>query len=128
MSKRSDASPKNEESAWLRLAFILLFAVIFNIAEAVLWVVVVVQFLARVFAGRPLPQLTEFGHSLAAFIQRVIQFLTFGTDDMPWPFAAWPGRENAGQPTGTQGHRRRRTAVDRRSDASGAAPGERTAD
>ena len=112
MSERSDAaSAPKEESIWLRLVFILLFVVIFNLAEAVLWAMVVVQFLVRVVTGRPLPQLTEFGGRLAAFLQQVIRFLTFGTDGMPWPFAPWPDGADRAAPEPTRGRRRRRTAV-----------------
>ena len=110
MSERPDAAslPK-EESIWLRLVFILLFVVVFNLAEAVLWVTVVVQFLARVVSGRPLPQLTAFGGRLAAFLQQVIRFLTFGADDMPWPFAPWP--DGADQKVPAERVRRRRRAT-----------------
>ncbi|MDA1133182.1 MAG: DUF4389 domain-containing protein [Proteobacteria bacterium] len=96
-----------DESTWLRLVFLVLFAIIFNIAEVVLWLTVVVQFLAKAFGGKPIPQITKFGQNLATFLYDVVRFLTFRVDDMPWPFAPWP--DGSPGETPDDGRRRRRT-------------------
>lgn len=101
-------SPIKDESTWLRLVFIVLFAIMFNIAEFILWITVLVQFLAKVFTGKPLPQITVFGQNLATFLYEVSRFLTFRIDDMPWPFAPWP--DGTPGESSDSGRRRRRTA------------------
>jgi hypothetical protein len=81
---------ERDESIWLRLVFMILFAIAFNVAEFVLFVVACVQFLVKAFSGRVLATGTEFGQNLATYVYEIIRFLTFRTNDMPWPFAPWP--------------------------------------
>ena len=82
--------PIKDESAWLRLVFIVLFVVAFNIAGLVLLIAVLVQFISKAFTGKPLPSVAIFGQKLATFLYEVIRFLSFETGEMPWPFAPWP--------------------------------------
>ncbi len=81
---------ERDESIWLRLVFMILFAIAFNVAEFVLFVVACIQFLVKAFSGRVLAAGTEFGQNLATYIYEIIRFLTFRSNDMPWPFAPWP--------------------------------------
>lgn len=80
----------SQDSIWLRLVFMILFAIAFNIAEFVLAVVAVVQFTVKAVSGRVLTQGTVLGQNLATYLYEVVRFLTFRTDEMPWPFAPWP--------------------------------------
>ena len=83
-------APSNEESIWLRLVFMILFAIVFNIAEFVLAVTAVVQFACKAITGKVLTQGIVFGQNLATYVYEIMLFLTFRTDEMPWPFAPWP--------------------------------------
>ena len=89
MDKNTSGNLK-EESTWLRFVFIILFAILFNLAELVLTAVVVVQFLSTLVRGKPVSQITVFGQNLSTFLYEMLLFLTFKTDDMPWPINAWP--------------------------------------
>jgi len=75
---------------WLRGVFILVFAVIFSVAEVLLCAVVVFQFLATLITGATNAQLRAFGLSLAAFIYQIVLFITFNADEKPFPFGPWP--------------------------------------
>lgn len=86
-----------------RLIFILLFAVIFNIAEIVLTVVVAVQFLSRLITGRSMVSLLTLGRHLAAYIGELIAYLTYNADVRPYPFAPWPTVPGAGPEPETPG-------------------------
>jgi len=77
-------------ATWLRGLFIILFAVIYGIAEVLLMAVVVFQFLATLFTGETNAQLRAFGLSLAAFIYQIVSFVTFNSDEKPFPFGPWP--------------------------------------
>lgn len=79
-----------EENTWIRLAFIILFAIAMQIAGFVLTVTVVLQFLTKLLTGRVNEYVAQFGQNLATFEYQVIRFLTFARDEMPWPFAPWP--------------------------------------
>ena len=102
MSYQSDdgASPASDvsrhvksRSTWVRLVFMLLFALIFYVAEIVLFAVAALQFLFMLFSGETNERLTRFGVNLARFIQQVAQFLTYNTEVMPFPFSDWPDEE-----------------------------------
>jgi len=79
---------------WLRLVYMLLFAVFLQVALAVMWVLVVIQFLFALITGNDNGNLRNFGHSLSRFIFQAIQFLTYNSEEKPFPFADWPEAEN----------------------------------
>lgn len=78
---------------WLRVVFMVLFALILQVAAAVMWVVVVLQFLFSLFAGETNANLRKFGHSLATFIYQTWQFLSYNTEEKPYPFQDWPSQD-----------------------------------
>lgn len=83
---------------WKRLIHILLFIVIFGIAEWVTYVIVLVQFLSSVFTGKSNDRLRELGQNIAVYAQQIISFLTYASDAVPYPFSPWPGNEIPTQP------------------------------
>jgi len=44
----------------------------------------------RLLSGRPNAELSRFGAALGAYARQVIEFLTFVTETVPYPFAPWP--------------------------------------
>jgi len=81
-----------DKGTWLRVIYMILFAVIFNVAELVTGVVVVIQFLFKLVTGKANAQLQNFGQNLATYFQQMVGFLTYHTEDMPYPFGDWPGQ------------------------------------
>ncbi len=71
----------------------ILFALLFSIAEIVAGVVVVVQFLFKLFSGRANEELQSFGHNLAVYFCQIIDFLTYHSNQRPWPLEPWPGAD-----------------------------------
>ncbi|MDA1133181.1 MAG: DUF4389 domain-containing protein [Proteobacteria bacterium] len=92
MDPHTAANNLKNEQLWRRLAYIVVFVIAFNVAELVLWAVVAVQFLSRLFSGRPIERASVFGQGLASYAYQIVCFLTFRTDQTPWPFAPWPDR------------------------------------
>ncbi len=88
----SDNVKENIKShaTWLRALFMLLFAFIFHLAEVVLAVVVVFQLLVVIFTGQPNARLLRFGQDLGTFIYQIVRFLTYNSEDQPFPFGDWP--------------------------------------
>jgi hypothetical protein len=78
------------QTIWLRGLYMLMFALCYSIAEFVLIAVVVAQFSLQLFTGNNNPRLLQLGQSLATYIYQVLQFLTFNSDYLPYPFAEWP--------------------------------------
>ncbi len=77
-------------TTWMRLVYMILFAVAFNVAEIVLGVVVIVQFLFQLFTGQSNERLRTLGQGLGAYIYEIIVFLSYHSDDKPFPFGHWP--------------------------------------
>ena len=95
MSEELKSNISNRES-WLRLLSMILFGVFVWAAGAVCTLVIVVQFLFKLFTGSPNERLAEFGDMLGAYIHQVVAYLTFRSDVRPYPFAAWPQASSRG--------------------------------
>ena len=61
----------------------VLFAVIFNIAEFVVLAVAVVQFFMRLATSRANIELQTLGPSLRRYMQQIVAFDTFATEQRP---------------------------------------------
>ena len=78
------------QGIWIRGLYMLLFALIYSIAEIVFTAVAIFQFLTALVTGRPNERLLNFGQSLSTYIYQTIRFFTFNSDEKPYPFAPWP--------------------------------------
>lgn len=81
---------KQHESVLLRVLWMVVFVVVWQVAVTVLAVVVLVQLAYRLFYGAPSLSLMSFGDSLSQYFAQIGRFGTFQTDQKPWPFADWP--------------------------------------
>lgn len=75
---------------WLRLIFMLLFSAVLQIASIVMWVLVILQFLFSLITGSDNTNLRKFGYSLSVYIFHIFKFLTYSSEEKPFPFADWP--------------------------------------
>jgi hypothetical protein len=96
----NDTKKKNltNPKTWLRLVYIILFAIAFNVAEVVIVAVVVAQFLFELITGRSNEQLRSLGRSLGGYANEIIAYLTYHSDDKPFPFGSWPEGAPAREP------------------------------
>jgi len=78
------------KQTWSRGLFIVLFAVIYSIAEIVLFTVVLFQFLSMLFTGETNDRLLKFGQSLSTYVYQILQFMTANSEEHPYPFNPWP--------------------------------------
>jgi hypothetical protein len=78
-------------NTWTRLLFMVICYVLVSLAGMVGSVVVVLGFLMVLFTGKVNEDLREVGQSLARYIYENIRYLTYNTDDRPFPFGnPWP--------------------------------------
>ena len=83
----------SERGTWVRLFYMAVFVVIFNVAELAIAVVAVVQFLLKLATGEVHERLRTLGGTLGTYVHQIIAFLTFHGEDMPYPFGEWPDAE-----------------------------------
>lgn len=72
---------------WLRGLFMLLFAVLYTIAEFVVTAVVLLQFLIVLVTGERNERLTGLGERLSLYVYDVLRFLTYNSEQRPFPFS-----------------------------------------
>lgn len=91
---------------WTRGLFMLLFAVVFWVAEFLLLATAVFQFGFVLFTGRCNKRLLDFGEGLSRLFYEVVAYLTFNTEEKPFPFSDWPGHAppDADLPAGDGGY------------------------
>ena len=82
--------------AWLRGLFLVLFFVLLQIAKLVAGVVVLLQFLFTVVSGETNDNLRIFGASLSRYVFDMMRYVTYNSDDKPFPFRPWPSAEAEG--------------------------------
>ena len=77
-------------ATWLRALFMLLFVVIYSIAEIVIAAVVLFQVFSVLFTGGTNERLLILGQNLSTYVYQIMLFLTFNSDEHPYPFGDWP--------------------------------------
>ena len=95
VSSSAEDSPlvKNlkSKSIWMRLLFMLVITFLYSISRIVVGAVVIVQFFWVLFSGEINERLKIFGKSLATYTNQIILYLTFNTEERPFPFDVdWP--------------------------------------
>jgi len=89
MPEQSNSRYSGRPNIWLRGLFMLVFAVLFRLAEIVLFVIALVQFFWMVFAKERNTALAEFGESLGRWLARVAAFQSGASEDKPFPWRKW---------------------------------------
>lgn len=92
MSENADTTT-NKRNIWVRGFFMLLMAFAFQVSETVMFVVTAIQFVMMLLNDTPNARLVSFGRSLGRYIQQIVNFLTFASEEIPFPFSDWPSGE-----------------------------------
>ena len=93
---------------WLRGLFIVLFAAILYVAFILVWLLVVFQFVSKLLTRELNPQVASFSSGLLRYISQVLGYITFQSDERPFPFSPWPAGDKPA--TTTKPATRRRTS------------------
>ena len=87
-------SANNRRNIWMRGLFMLLLGIAFQVCGTVLCVVTVIQFVVVLLNDTPNVRLASFGRSMGSYLRQIVGFLTFATEDMPFPFSEWPAGDS----------------------------------
>lgn len=86
-----ESIPRKSRSTWLRLFFMLVMVVLYSLSRVVVGAVVVLQFFWVLLTGETNKRLEKLGQALATYTYQIILYLTFNTEERPFPFDAdWP--------------------------------------
>jgi hypothetical protein len=89
MTQQENETPP-ENNIWLRGIFMILFGLLYSLAGTVLFVVAALQFVFALLGSAPNTRLLAFGRSLGSYVQQIVNFQSFNTEDKPFPFSDWP--------------------------------------
>ncbi len=82
-----------DKDTWLRFLYLVVFGVAFYLSILLTFAASVFQFLAKLFNGSAFAGVAEFGANLASYQQQVTSYLTFASDEKPFPFAPFPSKK-----------------------------------
>ncbi len=97
-------SEPSRRATWIRVLYVILFTLIYSVTEIVIVAVVVVQFGFVLISGDRNQKLLDFGADLSKFIYQILQYVTFNSEDKPFPFSDWPsvnGDDESDVPAGS---------------------------
>ena len=78
-------------STWIRLIFMIAFFILYAISRFVVFATITLQFLWVLFTAETNAKLKSFGQALATYTYEIVLYLTFNSDEKPFPFDRdWP--------------------------------------
>jgi len=77
-------------STWLRGFFMLLYAGICYLAIFITGIVILFQFGVVLLSGKLNERLLPVGQSLSLYIHQIFDYLTYNSDEKPFPLSSWP--------------------------------------
>ena len=82
---------------WIRALYMLLFAIVYSVAEAIIVLLAIFQVVALLISGQVNELLLRFGKNLSVFMFDILEFQTFNSEIKPFPFSPWPDEEHGGE-------------------------------
>lgn len=89
MEQQTKTNLLNVET-WTRLLYMVVFGFLSILARMVVWIVAVLQFLLVLITGKDNGNLRDLGQGASKWTYQTFLFLTFNSDDKPFPFSDWP--------------------------------------
>jgi len=74
----------------MRALFMLLMILAYQLSVTLLIFLTVIQFVFLLVHDAPNERLAAFGRSLGIYFKQIVHFLTFVTEEVPFPFSDWP--------------------------------------
>jgi hypothetical protein len=84
-----------DPETWIRLLYRIVFGLLSILARMVVWIVAVLQFLLVLITGADNKNLRDLGQGAAKWTYQAFLFLTFNSNDKPFPFSDWPEIEES---------------------------------
>lgn len=79
--------PATQENIGVRLLYMILIAVMISLAQTVLTVVTIIQFVIMLINNRePNPRLADFGTDLGVWMAKAARYQTAASEVKPWPW------------------------------------------
>lgn len=87
---------------WIRMLFMAGFALAAWLVLLVLIMLVLVQTLIVLVSGEPNRNLRKVGYLFGCYLQEIVQYLCYNSNDKPFPFADFPAAEELADDAGAE--------------------------
>ena len=85
------------KDVWVRGLYMIFFLIAWGLAEILLLFSAIFQFLSALFTGSANQPLLQFGQNLSRYHYQIAQYVTFNTEERPFPFSDWPDDSPCGE-------------------------------
>ena len=82
---------------WIRGLFIVIFGIIFYFLYIIIGLIVIFQFLTKVITGGLNANLMQFSLSMNRYVEQILMYITFHSEERPFPFSPWPAAGGGGE-------------------------------
>ena len=73
-----------------RALYTILYLIIGRLISMVLFVIAITQFIYTWVSGEPNDKILQFSERLAEYTKQLVVYVSFNTDEKPWPVGDWP--------------------------------------
>lgn len=77
-------------NVWIRLLYMIMFWFLLVLARFAVGLLAVLQFVLVLLTGAPNEPLRAMGGAIGVWTLQTMRFLTFSSEDKPFPFQDWP--------------------------------------
>ena len=79
----------------IKIIYLILFCLIYGLTDIVLITIAFLQTLLNLLTGEPSESLRDFGKSLGIYLKQISEFLSYASEEKPFPFSDWPQAKSA---------------------------------
>ena len=85
------------KDVWVRGLYMIFFLIAWGVSEILLVFSAIFQFLSALFSGSANLPLLQFGQNLSRYHYQIARYVTFNTEERPFPFSDWPDDPPGGE-------------------------------
>ena len=86
---------ESQEGKLIRLVYVTFFYLLYSMTDIVLLLLTLVQSVLNIFASQPSQTLRVFGASLGLYVNQIANYLSYQSNEKPFPFSEWPNIEDS---------------------------------
>jgi uncharacterized membrane protein len=90
MSGFVDDNNVEAETIPFRVMWSLVFLIIWSLAETIVFLIFAIQIISSVFSTGPNESLRDLGKQIGVYMAQIVSYLTFSSNEKPFPFSNWP--------------------------------------
>ncbi|CAB1277185.1 DUF4389 domain-containing protein [Candidatus Nitrosacidococcus tergens] len=79
---------------WKRFLFMAIFAAAYTLAAAVVCTIIAFLLAHHLVTGKTNERAIQFARQVSAYIYHVLLYLTYNTEELPFPYMDWPNPEH----------------------------------